>query len=95
MDEKTSNTFSISSARRVRNGRSELSSRQDGVKLDELDNLLQFGASPRAAISLALAAKGEAFLAGRAYVIPQDVKSLPPMCSATDFCSATKPRRRG
>ena len=58
--------------------RSELSSRQDGVKLDELDNLLQFGASPRAAISLALAAKGEAFLAGRAYVIPQDVKSLAP-----------------
>ena len=58
--------------------RSELSSRQDGVKLDELDNLLQFGASPRAASSLALAAKGEAFLAGRAYVIPQDVKSLAP-----------------
>ncbi|OQA88827.1 MAG: ATPase family associated with various cellular activities (AAA) [Lentisphaerae bacterium ADurb.Bin242] len=58
--------------------RSELSSRQDGVKLDTLDTLLQFGASPRAAISLALAAKGEAFLAGRAYVIPQDVKTLAP-----------------
>ncbi len=58
--------------------RSELSSRQDGVKLDSLDTLLQFGASPRAAIALALAAKGEAFLAGRAYVIPQDVKTLAP-----------------
>ena len=58
--------------------RSELSSRQDGVKLDSLDTLLQFGASPRAAIALALAAKGEAFLAGRAYVIPQDIKTLAP-----------------
>ncbi len=58
--------------------RSELSSRQDGVKLDTLDTLLQFGASPRAAIALALAAKGEAFLAGRAYVIPQDIKTLAP-----------------
>jgi len=58
--------------------RSELSSRQDGVKLDELDTLVQFGASPRASIALALAAKAEAFLAGRAYVTPQDVKTLAP-----------------
>ena len=58
--------------------RSELSSRQDGVKLDQLDTLVQFGASPRASIALALAAKGEAFLAGRAYVVPQDVKTLAP-----------------
>ncbi|MBO4646593.1 MAG: MoxR family ATPase [Lentisphaeria bacterium] len=58
--------------------RSELSSRQSGVKLDQLDTLIQFGASPRASIALALAAKGEAFLAGRAYVIPQDVKTLAP-----------------
>ena len=57
---------------------SELSSRQDGVKLDQLDTLVQFGASPRASIALALAAKGEAFLAGRAYVVPQDVKTLAP-----------------
>ena len=56
----------------------ELSSRQDGVKLDELDTLVQFGASPRASIALALAAKAEAFLAGRAYVTPQDVKTLAP-----------------
>ena len=58
--------------------RSELSSRQDGVKLEMLDSLIQFGASPRASIALALAAKGSAFLAGRAYVIPQDVKTLAP-----------------
>jgi len=58
--------------------RSELSSRQDGAALNELDTLVQFGASPRASIALALAAKGEAFLAGRAYVTPQDVKTLAP-----------------
>ncbi len=58
--------------------RSELSSRQDGVKLEALDSLIQFGASPRASIALALAAKGAAFLAGRAYVVPQDVKTLAP-----------------
>ena len=58
--------------------RSELSSRQNGASLEQLDSLIQFGASPRASIALALAAKGEAFLAGRAYVIPQDVKSLAP-----------------
>ena len=57
---------------------SELSSRQNGVKLGDLAELVQFGASPRAGIALALAAKGAAFLEGRAYVIPQDVKSLAP-----------------
>ena len=46
------------------------------MKLDSLDTLIQFGASPRASIALALASKARAFLAGRAYVIPQDVKSL-------------------
>lgn len=56
----------------------ELSGRQNGVKLGDLAELVQFGASPRAGIALALAAKGAAFLEGRAYVIPQDVKSLAP-----------------
>ena len=56
----------------------ELSARQNGVKLGELSELVQFGASPRAGIALALAAKGAAFLEGRAYVIPQDVKALAP-----------------
>ncbi len=58
--------------------RASLSSRQAGAKLDGLDSLIKFGASPRASISLALAAKALAFLEGRAYVVPQDVKSLAP-----------------
>lgn len=60
------------------NRRAELSERQNGVKLDRFSELLQLGASPRAGIALALAAKGQAFLEGRAYVIPQDVKTLAP-----------------
>jgi len=58
--------------------RDALSSRQSGANLDGLDALLKFGASPRASISLALGAKAAAFLEGRAYVVPQDVKSLAP-----------------
>lgn len=58
--------------------REELSARQEGVHLHFLDGLLQFGSSPRGAIALALGAKAAAFLAGRAYVIPQDVKDLAP-----------------
>lgn len=42
----------------------------------KLKDLIQFGGSPRATINLALAAKANAFLAGRGYVIPQDVKDL-------------------
>jgi MoxR-like ATPase len=37
---------------------------------------IQFGASPRATISLTLAARALAFLAGRAYVTPQDIKEV-------------------
>jgi MoxR-like ATPase len=37
---------------------------------------LQYGASPRATIFLARAAKGHAFLQGRGYVIPEDVKGM-------------------
>ncbi|MCL5096119.1 MAG: MoxR family ATPase [Candidatus Omnitrophica bacterium] len=37
---------------------------------------IQLGASPRATISLTLAAKAHAFLYGRGYVTPQDVKSI-------------------
>ncbi len=39
-------------------------------------SLIRFGASPRASIFLALAAKGEALLSGRQYVTPQDVKAV-------------------
>ncbi|MBN1818157.1 MAG: MoxR family ATPase [Sedimentisphaerales bacterium] len=38
--------------------------------------LINYGASPRASIYLALAAKAMAFLQGRGYVTPQDVKSI-------------------
>ncbi|MDR3143517.1 MAG: MoxR family ATPase [Puniceicoccales bacterium] len=41
-----------------------------------INHLIQFGASPRATIALTLAAKAWAFLQGRAYVIPQDVKTI-------------------
>ncbi len=44
-------------------------------KLD-LAGLIQLGASPRATIALTLAGKAHAFLHGRAYVTPQDVKSI-------------------
>ncbi len=42
----------------------------------QLDGLIQMGASPRATIALTLAAKAHAFLKGRGYVTPQDVKSV-------------------
>ncbi len=37
---------------------------------------LNYGASPRASIYLALAGKGHAFLKGRAYVLPEDIKAI-------------------
>lgn len=42
--------------------------------IPELDNLIEFGASPRASIALLLVAKARAFLDGRGYVVPQDIK---------------------
>src|SRR5450432_3993174 len=42
----------------------------------ELEGLIRYGASPRATIYLALAARAYAFLSGRGYVTPQDVKSI-------------------
>ncbi len=44
-------------------------------KLD-LEGYIRYGASPRATISLTLAAKAWAFLQGRGYVTPQDVKTI-------------------
>jgi MoxR-like ATPase len=44
-------------------------------KIDVKD-FIQLGASPRATIALTLAAKAYAFLKGRGYVTPQDVKSI-------------------
>jgi MoxR-like ATPase len=44
----------------------------------DLDPLIEYGASPRATLYLTLAAKAHAFLQGRGYVTPQDVKSIGP-----------------
>ncbi len=45
-------------------------------KMDDLDSLIEYGASPRATIALTLASKAYAFVNGRGYVTPQDVKSI-------------------
>ena len=45
-------------------------------QLAELSPLIQFGASPRGSISLAVAAKCHAFIHHRGYVIPEDVRSV-------------------
>jgi MoxR-like ATPase len=44
----------------------------------EVKHFIQFGASPRATIYLSVAAKAWALLQGRAYVTPEDVKSIGP-----------------
>jgi len=44
----------------------------------ELASLIQFGASPRSTIFLILAAKAFAFLGGRGFVTPQDIKTIAP-----------------
>lgn len=41
-----------------------------------IDDMIQMGASPRATISLALASKAHAFINGRGFVTPQDVKTI-------------------
>jgi MoxR-like ATPase len=50
--------------------------RQPGDFGLELKQFVQYGASPRATIFLARGAKGQAFLEGRSYVVPQDVKTV-------------------
>jgi MoxR-like ATPase len=44
----------------------------------EVKPYIQYGASPRATIYLTVAAKAWALLQGRAYVTPEDVKSIGP-----------------
>jgi MoxR-like ATPase len=46
--------------------------------LAELEPLIEFGASPRATISLAQASRAHAFLRGRAFVTPDDIKAIAP-----------------
>ncbi len=53
--------------------------REPGLyKLGELEKLIDYGASPRATIYLAQAARVQAFMSGRSYVTPQDVKDIGP-----------------
>lgn len=44
--------------------------------LSDLKALIKYGASPRATINLAKAAKAQAFLSGRGYVVPDDVRMI-------------------
>jgi MoxR-like ATPase len=54
-------------------------SREPGsVGLLDLKPLIAFGGSPRASIALAQAARAHAFLRGRNYVVPEDVRALAP-----------------
>ncbi|HET7600784.1 MAG TPA: MoxR family ATPase [Gemmatimonadales bacterium] len=48
------------------------------VGLNELRPLIAFGGSPRASIALAQAGRAHAFLRGRGYVVPEDVRALAP-----------------
>jgi MoxR-like ATPase len=48
------------------------------VGLHDLKPLISFGASPRATIYLAKAARAHAYLRGRAYVVPEDIKAMAP-----------------
>ena len=46
--------------------------------LGDLAGMLQFGASPRAAIYLQKGARAQAFIQGRAFVMPEDIKAVAP-----------------
>ncbi|MBQ3881878.1 MAG: MoxR family ATPase [Bacteroidales bacterium] len=50
----------------------------DDYGLKGVGNLISYGASPRASISLSLAAKAYAFIKRRGYVIPEDVRAVCP-----------------
>ena len=46
------------------------------IGLNEFEEFISFGASPRASINLSLASKANAFLSNRDYVMPDDVKEI-------------------
>lgn len=48
----------------------------ENYQLEKLKPLISYGASPRGSINLALAAKAQAFLNKRGFVIPEDVRSI-------------------
>jgi MoxR-like ATPase len=53
-----------------------IATREPGTYNLDLDEFIEYGASPRATIYLTIASKAYAFLKGRGYVTPQDVKSI-------------------
>ena len=61
----------------------------------ELTGLIQYGASPRATIALVRAARAQAFLDGRGYVTPQDVKSAAAGRAAPSAAGFVRGRGRG
>jgi MoxR-like ATPase len=56
-----------------------LTTREPGSNgLSDLEPLIEFGASPRASINLVTAARAHAFLKGRGFVTPEDIKQIAP-----------------
>ena len=56
-----------------------LATREPGQNgLGDLNTLINYGASPRASINLILAARAHAFLKGRGFVTPEDIKQIAP-----------------
>jgi MoxR-like ATPase len=56
-----------------------LTTREPGSNgLPDLEQLIEFGASPRASINLVTAARAHAFLKGRGFVTPEDIKQIAP-----------------
>jgi MoxR-like ATPase len=53
-------------------------SRDPGAFKVPVKDLVQYGASPRATLALAQASRAKAFLDGRGFVVPQDVKDVAP-----------------
>jgi MoxR-like ATPase len=44
----------------------------------DIEDFIEYGASPRASINIALGGKASALFAGRGYVIPEDIKKIAP-----------------
>lgn len=56
-----------------------LATREPGKNgLSDLNALISFGASPRASINLVVAARAHAFIKGRGFVTPEDIKQIAP-----------------
>jgi MoxR-like ATPase len=56
-----------------------LTTREPGQNgLSDLNSLISYGASPRASINLVIAARAHAFLKGRGFVTPEDIKQIAP-----------------